>query len=150
MTRSATSWSGSTAGRAASAARRAAAPPWRAAAGTTPDRARQRYRRKACGGHLDDLTGTVPAGHHQPRRVWVLCLCLMGLNLPSRQTARELDLSQPGVQLMAERRRTGLVARTPAVRLRGEVEIDEAYVAAGHKRNPAAVAKGGARRADGG
>ena len=35
---------------------------------------RQRYRCKACSGRFDDLTGTVLAGHHQPLRVWVLCL----------------------------------------------------------------------------
>ena len=35
---------------------------------------RQRYRCKACTGRFDDLTGTVLAGHHQPLRVWVLCL----------------------------------------------------------------------------
>jgi transposase-like protein len=42
---------------------------------------RQRYRCKACAGRFDDLTGTVLAGHHQPLRVWVLCLYFMGLNL---------------------------------------------------------------------
>ena len=42
---------------------------------------RQRYRCKACAGRFDDLTGTALAGHHQPLRVWVLCLYLMGLNL---------------------------------------------------------------------
>jgi len=41
---------------------------------------RQRYRCKACAGRFDDLTGTVLAGHHQPLRVWVLCLYFMGLN----------------------------------------------------------------------
>ena len=42
---------------------------------------RQRYRCKACAACFDDLTGTALAGHHQPLRVWVLCLYLMGLNL---------------------------------------------------------------------
>jgi transposase-like protein len=46
---------------------------------------RQRYRCKACSGRFDDLTGTVLAGHHQPLRVWVLCLYFMGLNLSNRQ-----------------------------------------------------------------
>ena len=44
---------------------------------------------------------------------------------------------------MTERLRGGLVAKTPAVRLEGEVEIDEVYVVAGHKGQPAAVVKGG-------
>jgi hypothetical protein len=69
----------------------------------------------------------------------------MGLNLSNRQIAQELGLSQPDVQLMTEQLRTGLVARIPPVRLGGEVEIDEVYVVAGHKGNPAAVAKRGAR-----
>src|SRR5437868_3858739 len=106
---------------------------------------RQRYRCKACAGRFDDLTGTVLAGHHQPLRVWVLCLYLMGLNLSNRQIAQELDLSQPDAQLMTESLRQGLAARTPAVALDGEVEIDEVYVVAGHKGRPADVAKGGAR-----
>ncbi len=40
---------------------------------------RQRYRCKMCLGRFDDLTGTALAGHHQPLRVWVLCLYFMGL-----------------------------------------------------------------------
>src|ERR671921_891743 len=104
---------------------------------------RQRYRCTACRARFDDLTGTVLAGHHRPLRVWVLCLYLMGLNLSNRQIARELGLSQPDVQLMTEQLRTGLVARTPPAQLGGEVEIDEVYVVAGHKGNPAAVIKRG-------
>jgi len=62
--------------------------------GTQPHR--QRYRCEACASRFDDLTGLdaasrhlppgdryamVLAGHHQPLRVWVLCLPFMGLNL---------------------------------------------------------------------
>ena len=104
---------------------------------------RQRYRCKACAGRFDDLTGTVLAGHHRPLRVWVLCLYFMGLNLSTRQIAQELGLDRSDVQAMAEQLRSGLVAKTPPVRLDGEVEIDEVYVVAGHKGQPAAVAKGG-------
>src|ERR687885_1658179 len=86
---------------------------------------RQRYRCKACAGRFDDLTGTVLAGHHQPLRVWVLCLYLLGLNLANRQIASELGLSGSDVQAMTEQLRRGLVAKTPEVRLEGEVEIDE-------------------------
>jgi transposase-like protein len=105
---------------------------------------RQRYRCKACAGRFDDLTGTVLAGHHQPLRVWVLCLYFMGLNLSNRQIAGELGLSGSDVQLMTEQLRHGLVAKAPAATLEGEVEIDEVYVVAGHKGQPAAVAKRGA------
>ena len=104
---------------------------------------RQRYRCKACASRFDDLTGTVLAGHHQPLRVWVLCLPFMGLNLSNRQIAAELGLAASDVQAMTEQLRTGLVAKTPAVELTGEVEVDEVYVVAGHKGQPAAVAKRG-------
>ena len=104
---------------------------------------RQRYRCKACAGRFDDLTGTVLAGHHQPLRVWVLCLYFMGLNLSNRQIAQELGLDGADVQAMTEQLRSGLVAKAPPVRLAGEVESDELYVVAGHQGHPAAVAKGG-------
>jgi len=35
---------------------------------------RQRYRCQPCSGRFEDVIGTVLAGHHQPLRVWVLCL----------------------------------------------------------------------------
>jgi transposase-like protein len=108
---------------------------------------RQRYRCKACAGRFDDLTGTVLAGHHQPLRVWILCLYFMGLNLSNRQIAQELGLDGSDVQAMTEQLRGGLAARIPPVRLAGEVEIDEVYVVAGHKGQPAAVAKRGVRDA---
>jgi transposase-like protein len=104
---------------------------------------RQRYRCAACGARFDDLTGTVLAGRHRPLRVWVLCLYFMGLNLSNRQIARELDLATSDVQAMTEALRQGLTAATPAVVLDGEVEVDEVYVVAGHKGQPAAVAKRG-------
>src|SRR5215216_5241106 len=104
---------------------------------------RQRYRCKVCTSRFDDLTGTALAGHHQPLRVWVLCLYFMGLNLSNRQIALELALSGSDVQAMTEQLRRGLIAKAPAVRLEGEVEIDEVYVVAGHKGQPAAVAKRG-------
>jgi len=127
---------------------------------------RQRYRCKACASRFDDLTGLdaalrhlppgdryamVLAGHHQPLRVWVLCLYFMGLNLSNRQIAGELGLAVSDVQAMTEQLRAGLVARVPAVELKGEVEpdvrassgIDEVYVATGHKGQPKEVAKRG-------
>ncbi len=104
---------------------------------------RQRTRCKACAGRFDDLTATVLAGHHQPLRVWVLCLYFMGLNLSNRQIASELGLCASDVQAMTEQLRGGLVARAPAVTLSGEVEADEIYVVAGHKGQPEEVAKRG-------
>ena len=104
---------------------------------------RQRYRCGACASRFDDLTGTALAGRHQPLRVWVLCLYVMGLNLSNRQIALELGLRPSDAQAMTERLRRGLVAKTPDVELAGEVEIDEVSVVAGHKGQPAAVAQGG-------
>jgi transposase-like protein len=54
---------------------------------------RQRYQCKECSVHFDDLTDPIFAGHHQPLRMWILCLYLMGLNLSNRQIAQELDLA---------------------------------------------------------
>jgi transposase-like protein len=106
-------------------------------------RNRQRYRCKDCNSRFDDLTGTVLAGHHQPLRVWVLCLYFMGLNLSNCQIAQELDLAESDVQAMTEQLRTGITTKLPPVILDGDVEADEVYVVAGHKGNPAAVAKKG-------
>src|SRR6202012_3703334 len=106
---------------------------------------RQRYRCKACAGRCDDLTGTILAGHHQPLRVWVLCLYFMGLNLSNLQIARELDLNEDDVQAMTSCLREGLVAKAPEVKLKGLVEINELYVEARKKGNPAATQKKAAR-----
>lgn len=104
-------------------------------------RDRQRYRCKACGGRFDDLSETVLAGHHQPLRVWVLCLYFMGLNLSNRQIAQELSLNEDDVHAMATHLREGLTAKAPDVKLEGVVEIDEVYVVAGHKGNSLATKK---------
>ncbi len=108
---------------------------------------RQRYRCRACSGHLDDLTGLdaaprylplgdrcamVLAEHHQPLRVVGAVPLLhgpepfrfMGLSLSSRQTALEPGLDASDVQAMTEQLRRGLAAGAPAVELRGEVEPD--------------------------
>jgi len=63
----------------------------------------------------------------------------------------ELGLDGSDVQAMTEQLRRGLVAKAPKVELTGEVEPDarassgsgEVYVVAGHKGQPAAVAKRG-------
>jgi transposase-like protein len=110
-------------------------------------RHRQRYRCKECNARFDDLTGTVLAGHHQPLRVWVLCLYFMGLNLSNCQIAKELCLNEDDAHAMATHLREGLVAKVPDVVLDGEVEADEVYVIAGHKGNPEAVKKKAARDA---
>jgi len=108
-----------------------------------PDR--QRYHCKMCDRDFDDLTNTIFAGHHQPLHVWILCLYFMGLNLSNQQIARELNLNKDDVQKMASQLRQGIVNKKPAVILQEEVECDEVYVTAGHKGNPKAVKKKGAK-----
>src|SRR5207245_4170291 len=100
-------------------------------------RHRQRYLCKACHGRFDDLTGTVLAGHHQPLRVWVLCLHLMGLNLSNRQIAQELDLAETDAQAMTEQLRCGRTAKLPPVVPRGEVASEDVRVVDRPKSQPA-------------
>ena len=73
--------------------------------------ARQRWLCKGCKARFDDLTGTVLAGHHQPLRVWVLCLYFMGLNLSNHQIAQELDLNKDDIHQMTGQLRQGIVWR---------------------------------------
>jgi transposase-like protein len=106
---------------------------------------RQRYRCTACQARFDDLTDTIFAGHHPPLRIWILCLYFMGLNLSNHQVARELDLNVGDVQVMTEQLRAGILAARPAEVVEGVVECDAVYVTAGHKGQPAVVAKKVAR-----
>ena len=85
------------------------------------------------------------AGHHQPLRVWVLCLYLMGLNLSNLQIAAELDMGASDVQMMTEHLRSSLAVQAPPGKLEGQVEIDEVYGVAGPKGQPAEVVKRGGR-----
>ena len=72
---------------------------------------------------LIDLTNTVFAGHHQPLKVWISCLYLMGLNVSNNQIAKELDLCTSDVHAMTTLLRTGVVERKPDVTLEGEVRV---------------------------
>jgi transposase-like protein len=87
---------------------------------TQPER--QRSQCQACQKHFDDLTGTVFAGHHQPLRVWILCLYFLGLNLSNEQIGHELNLDPDDAQMMATQLREGIVERKPVETLSGEVE----------------------------
>jgi transposase-like protein len=62
--------------------------------------ARQRYECHDCDQRFDDLTDTIFAGHHQPLKVWGLCLYFMGLNLSNEQIGQELALNGSDVQQM--------------------------------------------------
>ena len=104
---------------------------------------RQRYECRGCRQRFDDLTDTIFAGHHQPLRVWILCLYFMGLNLSNEQIGHELNLDPDDAQVMTTQLRSGIVERKPVEVLSGEVECDEVYVVAGHKGHPEAVKKKG-------
>lgn len=70
--------------------------------------ARQQYGCKNCGKRFDDLTETVFMGHHQPLKVWILCLYFMGLNLSSEQISQELDLNKDDTYQMTTQLREGV------------------------------------------
>jgi len=74
--------------------------------------AKQRYECKECGQRFDDLTGTIFAGHHQPLKVWILCLYFMGLNLSKNQISKELDLNRGDVHNMATQLREGVIKKS--------------------------------------
>ena len=75
--------------------------------------ARQRYECHHCHGRFDDLMDTIFAGHHQPLKVWVLCLYFMGLNLSNEQIAHELALHVSDVQQMTMQLRQGIIKKSP-------------------------------------
>jgi transposase-like protein len=72
---------------------------------------RQRYGCSDCRAQFDDLSGTIFEGHHQPLRVWVLCLYFMGLNLSNEQIGQELDLASKDVQIMTSQLRAGITVK---------------------------------------
>lgn len=76
---------------------------------------RQRYVCQRCGRQFDDLTNTVFEGHHQPLRVWIVCLYLMALNQSNLQIAKELGLNKDDVQAMTTLLREGIeVKKNPS------------------------------------
>jgi len=72
---------------------------------------RQRYACRDCQAQFDDLSDTIFEGHHQPLRVWILCLYFMGLNLSNKQIAQELDLASRDVQTMTSQLRAGIMIK---------------------------------------
>ena len=74
--------------------------------------ARQLYECKDCHSRFDDLTDTLFAGHHQPLKVWLLCLYFMGLNLSNDQIGEELGVNSSDVHQMTTELRGGLVKKS--------------------------------------
>jgi transposase-like protein len=75
--------------------------------------ARQRYECTDCHTRVDDLPDTIFAGHHQPLKVWVLCLYFMGLNVSNEQIAQELEVDGSDVHQMTTALREGIVKKSP-------------------------------------
>src|SRR5262252_9530947 len=73
--------------------------------------ARQRSECHDCNTRFDDLTDTIFAGHHQPLKVWVLCLYFMGLNLSNGQIAHELSINESDAYQMTTELRDGIVKK---------------------------------------
>jgi transposase-like protein len=73
---------------------------------------RQRYACHDCNKRFDDLTDTIFAGHHQPLKVWILCLYFMGLNLSNEQLAHELSIDASDAYQMTTERRGGIVKKS--------------------------------------
>ena len=43
---------------------------------------------------VDALTNTIFAGHHQPLKVWILCLYFLGLHLSNAHSAHEVSVHE--------------------------------------------------------
>src|SRR6516164_4263023 len=74
--------------------------------------ARQRYECHDCDQRFDDVTDTIFAGHHQPLKVWVLCLYFMGLNVSNEQMAYELSTNESDAYQMTTELRGGVVKKS--------------------------------------
>ena len=75
--------------------------------------ARQRSECGNCHKRFDDLTDTIFAGHHQPLKVWALCLYCMGRNVSNEQIAHALALHGREVQHMTAQLRDGIGKKSP-------------------------------------
>jgi len=73
--------------------------------------ARQRYECHDCDQRFDDVTDTIFAGHHQPLKVWVLCLYFMGLNVSNEHIAHELSINERDAYQMTTALRGGVVKK---------------------------------------
>lgn len=72
---------------------------------------RYRYQCKGCQKYFDDLTNTVFQGHHQPLKIWIICLYLMGLNLSNTQIFKELGITENDCHAMTSLLREGFERR---------------------------------------
>jgi hypothetical protein len=57
------------------------------------------------------VTDTIFAGHHQPLKVWILCLYFMGLNVSNEQIAHEWAVNSTDVHQMTTQLRQGIIKK---------------------------------------
>ena len=81
MMPNATKQSDSFAGQMASAVQNVVHNQWLNAASMRNTLSDKRYCCNSCNSDFDDLTDSIFSGRHQPLRVWIACLYLMGLNV---------------------------------------------------------------------
>lgn len=93
----------------------------------------RRYRCKGCGRWFNDRSGTVLAHSKLPLRAWFFAAFQMQSKVSVRELAETLQLPYPTVFRMVRRLRENLYLAAPTLRLKGVVEMDEAYVKAGLK-----------------
>jgi transposase-like protein len=74
--------------------------------------ARQRYECHDCDTRFNDLTDTIFAGHHQPLKMWILCLYFMGLNISNEQMGQEWARNGSDVQQMTAQLRGGIIKKS--------------------------------------
>jgi len=73
--------------------------------------ARPRYNCKSCQKQFDDLTNSIFSRHHQPFKLLILCLYVMGLNLSNHQISKELNLNKDDIHVMTRQLRQGIFVR---------------------------------------
>jgi transposase-like protein len=74
--------------------------------------ARQRYACHDGDQRCDDWTATIFAGHHQPLKVWVVCLYFMGLHVSNEPMAHELSINESDAYQMTTALRGGIVKQS--------------------------------------
>jgi len=93
----------------------------------------QIYLCKDCGRHFNDRTGTQFEDSKLPLRVWFFAAFLMQYKVSVKEIAKTAHVSYPTAFNIAERLRRGFYLSQLQEKMKGIVELDEAYVTAGLK-----------------
>lgn len=93
----------------------------------------QRYLCKGCGRIFNDKTGTVFEGSRIPLRVWFFTALMLQYKVSILELSKTLNMYYDTVYRMVRKLRESMYLNQIECRLRGVVEVDELYVAAGLK-----------------